>query len=386
MRGQMLFLTCLLMAACQSGMPATAPPMPIAVNTPASSPTNAVLPTPAPTAKPSPTAIPILPTEYRPHPALRQVVSQTKEIPSQLRWDDNEHISFSVMSSDPCREISREIVLINDLSSQVKTQPCTSDNCPMGCLPALPIPSSLQNRKEFTGEITELITSPNKSSALVVEAVLTPTIKAHLGEEYSPQVTWQTWLLDARNNLRPLFSSSDGYLLLTWSPDSKFLIARHVCYGASYGKGLFIIDVATRSIYTIDPAYVFCEGDREFQIAPDSKHIIYHSGIVINMTGSLKASICGKDEFARSYSWSADGRYAYAACYKKDETDSLWRFDTKSQKTEIIAGPPDLAFNALEMALSPDQKYFAFAWGDSFMHPDYRGIWVIDLSKLDVLP
>ncbi|MFZ1792079.1 MAG: hypothetical protein WAU96_01510, partial [Anaerolineae bacterium] len=116
MRGQMLFLTCLLMAACQSGMPATAPPMPIAVNTPTGSPTSD-----------------ILPTEYRPHPALRQILAADDAYPQNLNWDDNDTLSLGreeFNRQTECQDFVRTTYFLASSSWQTFTmsscppQPC----------------------------------------------------------------------------------------------------------------------------------------------------------------------------------------------------------------------------------------------------------------------
>lgn len=365
MRGKMLFLTCLLMAACQSGTPATAPPMPITVNTPTGSPTSV-----------------ILPTEYRPHPALRQILAADDAYPPNPNWDDNDTLSFEreeFNRQTECQDFFRRTYSLASSSWQTFTMSsCPPQPCRAGC--SVKISDEIKNRKEFTGELTEQLVSPDGNWSLITEKVVTPTTSNLLGDANADMIgigVHQLWIANNTSKELHLLFFTKELFDYTWTPDSKYLVAWSSCFGA---QGFYTIDPFAAKTYTLDTKNQICEDGFSLLIAPDSKHILYENGIVSDLTGSNQTHICGDKNYTHSYVWSQDGRYAYVVCSDKT-SDTLRRYDTQTKKNELIIGDQNLIFRALRPAVSPNQKHFAFAWEDSFMHPDYRGIWVIDLSK-----
>lgn len=302
--------------------------------------------------------------------ALTQIIPITKTNYG-LRWDNNQNASIildqAFKSEKGCQDETRLVYSLATSSGFTQTVACQINKI------SVPLKSS----RVLSGENIEQLAAPNKNLALLVQDVLTPTIKTVLGN-FSPIAGVhysQIWLASKTGLIRPLFYTGEQFSY-EWAKDNRHILAWSSCFGAI---GAYTIDVYSGKISTLGKDDQVCEDGTRFHISPDSKNILYGNGIVTNLTGTRQIHICEADEFARSYAWSSDGRYAYATCYKANSTDSLRRYDSRLAKTTTVIDRATLIFKSYELAIAPDNKRVAFAWGDGVMNPNSRGVWVINL-------
>ena len=235
--------------------------------------------------------------------------------------------------------------------------------------------------------------APDGGKGLALVETTSPTTVLKLGDwnpEPQPDTFYQGWIAyaDGREP-RLIFQTVEKLFLFRWTPDSRYLVLNEFCYGGpgilTEGIGLLAIDASSATTYVLSDSYSgACEGSVAYQIASDSQHLIYEPGIVTTLDGAVQVRVCGEQEWARSYTWSQDGRYAYLSCYvSPDETDTLRRYDVLTGENRVLVPRDCLAFKSIDMAISPDQTHLAFSWGTSNFIPLERyGIWVVDLTKL----
>lgn len=342
-------MTCtLLLFACQADKnvlsPSPSPPATERIAPTATNTVQAATPVPSPTVTATPTEIaptpvpvtptPTMPAYYVPHPALYQIAPATREYQSWpgLQWENDETLKY-LAKVEPAAETrcSTEhwaIHTLPDITETVTKTYCITTTTEL----------TLESINQ-TDDVVMRLASPDRSMVFVLthapdgETTL-PRLGAHAPEEGS--IILQGWVGRAdEDKLHPVFHTVEdfGYL---WTPNSQYLIAvGDICYGGGdpprsfVATGLFSIDVNTLTIHSIEPDYFTgCEGHIIYRIAPTGDYVIYEPGTLSSIDGSRKRQICDEDEYARSYTWSDDGQYAFVACGSEDKSDTLYRYDT----------------------------------------------------------
>lgn len=398
-----------LVACLGGGVPATLPGSPSARPTatttfsiapptaPSASPVAPSTPLPTITprlAPPTFTPLPTLPACYVPHPALWQI---TPPIESDwhrynLQWESDSVVKYLIEEHHDCETGCCTATWARYVLAGATTT-FTETVCPTSG-EMTPFFASMQQIEVTEDDVTCSSTiSPDGSRALIMVETAEPVPALKLGDwEYEAEEFYQGWIV-YRNGSSPLplFYTVEDMFRFQWAPDSHHLIIDAYCYGGEgiliQGIGLLVVDVDNLVTYTIaDKYYGLCEGSISYQVAPDSRHLIYEPGIVATLDGSEQVRVCGEGREARSYTWSQDGQYAYVACFtSRAEPDTLSRYDTQTGENLILAGPDcGLTFKAIEMAVSPGQTHVAFVWGNTtFMPVEPYGVWMLDLTLVD---
>jgi hypothetical protein len=305
-----------------------------------------------------------------------------------MHWDDDTHLRYRVRyvreEASGCFTQTWAVHTVFEGTRLISDTLCFTEGTEAAPTPTIAV--ELSNR-----DIEIRRRSPDKSWEFILAQTSTPDASLpKMGDDdpASEASLYQGWLVNvSRGEAHAIFYTAEifGYL---WAPDSRRLIVvGDTCYGGGpdvvLGSGLYTIDVQNHTLHTISSDYVTgCEGSLGYAVAPDGQHVIYEPGIVSSMDGTHQVDVCGERESARSYTWSSDGQYAYAACAQ--ETDTLRRYDTWAGKHAVVVDGRDVRFRAIRMALSPNQKHLAFIWGTSTFNPlqPYdEGIWILDLSQ-----
>lgn len=393
----------LLLLACQAdknvltpspSLPATERIAPTTTNTvqpatPAPSPMMTTIPTEvAPTPVPV-TPTPTMPAYYVPHPALYQIVPATREYQRwrALQWENDETLKYLAnIERDVETQCSTEYWAVHTLPNS--TEIVTQTSCIVATMDTIPEPDNIAD------DVVMQQFSPDRSKLFVLtyapdEETMLPRLGTHIPEEGS--IILQGWLgRTDEDKLRSAFFTVEEFSYL-WTPDSRYLIAvGDICYGCGdpprsfCATGLFSIDADTVTIHPIELDYFTgCEGDIVYDITPTGDYVLYEPGILSSIDGSQKTRICDEDEYARSYTWSDDGQYAYVACGSEDKSDTLYRYDVRNETTQVLIDRDVLGFKAIEMKVSPNQKKLVFVWNtNNFYNLESYGLWIIDFEKL----
>ncbi len=335
-----------------------------------------------------------MPAYYIPHPALHQIIPPVNASRQTyaLQWDSDDTLKY-VLHTEYVRETTCLKKQWGTHTPPDITQIFTETTCFT--------PTQEANSEAFpqpTGETDPVVIrrlSPDKEKIfelLQVSVLDTALLRLGTHTPESKTAIFEGWLGRVEEEIpSSLFYTVEDFSYF-WTGDSQYLIAvGDVCYGGGNppqsfaATGLFSIDAQTLSLHPIAPDYVAgCEGSLGYRISPTSHHILYEPGIVSSIDGKLQMRICPEGEYARSYTWSQHGRYAYVACGITGQSDVLHRYDVQTGNNQCLTHRDTIGFRAIEMAVSPNQTWLAFVWDTSpYMPREPYGIWRFDLNQLD---
>ena len=201
---------------------------------------------------------------------------------------------------------------------------------------------------------------------------------------------YQGWIVNVDEHKASVLFYTPEEFGYYWIDNSQYILAISSCYGGdeNAGQGAFALDAQTLAIYGLGDHYGGpCEGTVGPSFSPDSLHVIFQDdhGTVETITGKQRVPICGQSEYPRSYAWSSDSRYLFAACTPSyDQPDELRRYDTQTGRISTLTNRNKLRFKAIDLAVSPDQSRILLRWGTSdFGNNEPYGIWLLNLEKLE---
>lgn len=343
---------------------------------------------------PTSTTITGIPPYITPNPAMVKILSVPFEKFEQdkVKWIDNDHLAILSPGKQrimDCQTTWEEYELSGNPPTLKDTNRKLNEVSPQFCEPFTNFEDAIQFiNDQYKLNVYSYGVSPDSRFILASEITNHPVVSFQVDIQNTKAddgLFEQIWLIDTiEKTKKPLvFTVLEYEVDLTL--DNHYLILSEIGLGGArqLGSGFFIIDLINQKVHS------FSLGDdshnSEFElgylVSPDSKYLIIKNS-VWTITGSDHYSVCHLNEYARTSTWSKDGRFAYFACSSEGVPDILRRFDTVLKKSEDLTSRDLFPLKADFLAPSPDQSRILFRWGNSYVwNTEPYGYWIIDLKK-----